>query len=170
MDKKEESKMKKYFLDLAKKYERSGFQIAAADIYKRFQPAKAKRIYLSVARNAEKKGLDFIAAEAYEASGKIRKARSIWKNLGKELGKQRLSTLAADASEKSKPENPKYEKTRKFTFAATRLAREGKFAEAQKEWIGAAKYRERIGDFKSAALFYFNGGDIKNAKRVWNKS
>ena len=167
MDKKERVKIRAYLLRLAKEYEKNGFPLLAADIYKKSKPQKARNIYLSVARGAEKKKLFAIAADIYRNAGEIKKSRIVWKRFGNELEKKGLHVLAREVFEKSKPENPKYKNTRKFTFKATELRAKGRFKESRKWLIKAAKYREKIGDYKFASSLYFEGGDIKNAKRVW---
>lgn len=56
MDKDEQKRMKAYFLDQAKKYEKKGFPFAALELYRNFQPAKAKKMLISEKawlRNAE---------------------------------------------------------------------------------------------------------------------
>lgn len=86
------------------------------------------------------------------------------------MQKNNLPTLAAEAFEKSKPENSKHRKIEESSSSTYKLTQEGKFRQAQKKWIIMAKYYERQGDLKRSALLYFNGGDIKNAERAWNKA
>ena len=169
MDKDEYRRMKSYFLSQARKYEKNGFSFAALELYRNFQPSKARRIYASIGKKAEKAGFLWIAVDAYQATRMIKKSRSLWRKWGLEMQKNNLPTLAAEAFEKLRPENPKYEKNAKLSGNAFRLRKEGKFREAKVAFAKAAKYREKTGDFAGAALFYFDAGDIRNAERARKK-
>ncbi len=168
MKKDEYDRMKSYFLNQAKKCEKRGFSFAALELYKSFQPTKAKGMLISIGKKAEKAGLFSLAAEAYQTAGIIQKSRILYRKVGLEMQKNNLPTLAAEMFEKSKTE--RHDSARKFFVTARTFEREGKFKEAQKEWIKAAKYREKEKNFAAAVALYFNGGDIRNAKRVWNKA
>jgi len=165
----EKRKMKKYFLETARKYEKNGLLREAATFYGTFWPQKARKVYLSFASKAERKRFFALAAEAYQAAGMIEKSRALWKLHGIECKKMGLDIIAQDAFKKSRPEDPKCEKRRELTRKASKFEKEGRFEEAQKQWMKVAKYNENTGFFEGAIRGYFNAGDLRNAKRVWHK-
>lgn len=173
MSKDEKSRMKKHFLGIAKKCEKQNYVIQAADIYRRYFPKKAKNLYLKVAKDCEKNKLYIGAAEAYGLAGKMKKSRQVWKTYAEELKKKNLPTIEKEILEKATPPDPEKEKVNKKAWKiislAKKLEREGKFSEAQKQFIKAAEFNEKRGELRAATYLYFDGGDAKNAERAWKK-
>lgn len=159
----ERKNIRKYFTELAKHYERNGFLVAAAIIYKRFDKRKSKRLYRILAKQAQMNGLYLLAAEAYKAGGQKKRASRIKYYFGSpDKLTQTLGALIFGPSFSVPIE--------KILFATTRYEREGQFDKARKHWYRAGRYCEIVGEFRFASLYYFKCGQLREAKRLWRKT
>jgi tetratricopeptide (TPR) repeat protein len=94
-------KIREYLLKLAKEYEKHGFLLPAADVYRRVDPRKVKALYEKIARKCERFGLYSLAVEAYENAGMIEKSKKCWERLAKALKGKGFRGWAIEAFEKA---------------------------------------------------------------------
>lgn len=145
-----------YFENLASQCEENGFLVAAALIYRRYDPERARNAYARIAESAHMAGLYRLAAEAYRHAGMEQKSRRIIRHAG--LGGFSLQDTESNAFP-----------FRLFLFATTRFEREGNFENAKKYWLNAGRNCETVGEFRLASIYYMKGGDFGSAKHSWRR-
>lgn len=158
-----------YMRMLAKDYERNGFLVAAAGVYKNCSPASARRIYLQLGRAAETKALLVLAAEFYEAAGRHARARALLGRAARHLRSVGMDALAEDVERKLWRPSREERATVSAVRRATQRDRSGDFRAAKKAWKAAARRCEAMGELERAAHFYSNACLLKHAERAWKK-